>query len=272
MSDTGSLHPEAQISKNHSNQHHGFYSEQKPIHSVNSQVHHAHVHDILVQGQNEGEFNVHPKAQYHGVDCGHLHMHYMHSQENPLCHSNGDGILEEQDEGDQDNNCMDEADVQSDGDNLSDHQPIVPPRTQGTNQLTLSYQGEVYVFDTVPPEKIQQVLLLLGGREAVAQTSISGFPFASPHYQKGLLDVSHRLNQPQRIASLTRFREKRKERCFDKKIRYSVRKEVAQRMRRHKGQFTSSKDTSEVLALEEHKWDSSEDWIQNTDGKHQEVV
>lgn len=32
-----------------------------------------------------------------------------------------------------------------------------------------------------------------------------------------------------RIASLMRFREKRKERCFDKKIRYSVRKEVAQK-------------------------------------------
>ena len=35
--------------------------------------------------------------------------------------------------------------------------------------------------------------------------------------------------QPQRAASLNRFREKRKERCFDKKIRYNVRKEVAMR-------------------------------------------
>jgi hypothetical protein len=32
-----------------------------------------------------------------------------------------------------------------------------------------------------------------------------------------------------RIASVMRFREKRKERCFDKKIRYGVRKEVAQK-------------------------------------------
>ncbi len=38
-----------------------------------------------------------------------------------------------------------------------------------------------------------------------------------------------RMNMPQRLASLTRFREKRKERCYDKKIRYTVRKEVAQR-------------------------------------------
>lgn len=35
--------------------------------------------------------------------------------------------------------------------------------------------------------------------------------------------------QPQRAAALSRFREKKKDRCFDKKIRYSVRKEVAHR-------------------------------------------
>jgi len=36
-------------------------------------------------------------------------------------------------------------------------------------------------------------------------------------------------NLSRRIASLVRYREKRKERCFDKKIRYTVRKEVAER-------------------------------------------
>ncbi|KAM3240007.1 hypothetical protein ACQJBY_053597 [Aegilops geniculata] len=56
-----------------------------------------------------------------------------------------------------------------------------------------------------------------------------------------------RLNS-HRMASLMRFREKRKERNFDKKIRYSVRKEVAHRMQRHKGQFTSSKAKAEEAA------------------------
>ncbi|XP_031267322.1 GATA transcription factor 24-like [Pistacia vera] len=46
-----------------------------------------------------------------------------------------------------------------------------------------------------------------------------------------------------RIASLMRFREKRKERYFEKKIRYSCRKEVVERMNRKNGQFTSSKDS-----------------------------
>ena len=39
-----------------------------------------------------------------------------------------------------------------------------------------------------------------------------------------------RLIFPLRVASFMRFREKRKERNFDKKIRYTVRKEVALRL------------------------------------------
>ncbi|KAG6481025.1 hypothetical protein ZIOFF_057616 [Zingiber officinale] len=74
------------------------------------------------------------------------------------------------------------------------------------NQLTLSFQGEVYVFDSVSPEKVQVVLLLLGGLA---------------------FDMCRRGDMPHRIASLMRFREKRKERNFEKKIRYTVRKEVA---------------------------------------------
>ena len=39
---------------------------------------------------------------------------------------------------------------------------------------------------------------------------------------------------------MNRFREKRKDRCYDKKVRYAVRKEVANRMQRNKGQFASA--------------------------------
>uniref|UniRef100_A0A0D9VYN6 Tify domain-containing protein n=1 Tax=Leersia perrieri TaxID=77586 RepID=A0A0D9VYN6_9ORYZ len=35
----------------------------------------------------------------------------------------------------------------------------------GSEQLTLVYQGEVYVFDPVPPQKVQAVLLVLGGSD-----------------------------------------------------------------------------------------------------------
>jgi hypothetical protein len=43
------------------------------------------------------------------------------------------------------------------------------------------------------------------------------------------MDYPIKCSQPHRAASLSRFRQKRKERCFDKKVRYSVRQEVALR-------------------------------------------
>ncbi|KAL9315850.1 hypothetical protein ACSQ67_016851 [Phaseolus vulgaris] len=109
-----------------------------------------------------------------------------------------------------------------------------------SSQLTLSFRGQVYVFDAVTPDKVQAVLLLLGGCEL----SSSGSPCVDvvpQQNQRGSMEYPARCSLPQRAASLDRFRQKRKERCFDKKVRYSVRQEVALRMHRNKGQFTSSK-------------------------------
>ncbi|KAG8098057.1 hypothetical protein GUJ93_ZPchr0013g34284 [Zizania palustris] len=103
-----------------------------------------------------------------------------------------------------------------------------------SEQLTLVYQGEVYVFDPVPPQKVQAVLLVLGGCDMPPGLVSMTVPTA--------LDEKSTTVAARRIASLMRFREKRKERCFDKKIRYSVRKEVAQKMKRRKGQFAGRAD------------------------------
>nr|GMD04775.1 GATA transcription factor 24-like [Ipomoea batatas] len=119
---------------------------------------------------------------------------------------------------------------------------VHPTAGGGADQLTLSFQGEVYVFDAVSPEKVQAVLLLLGGYEVPSAIPTVGVPSQS---QRGVGEYPGRLSQHQRAAFLDRFREKRKERCFDKKIRYTVRKEVALRMQRKKGQFTSSKSVSD---------------------------
>lgn len=118
----------------------------------------------------------------------------------------------------------------------SDYNPLTG--NNGADQLTLSFRGEVYAFDSVAPDKVQAVLLLLGGYEIP-----SGIPAVGsvPVSQQGSDGLPVRSAQPQRAASLSRFREKRKERCFEKKIRYNVRKEVALRMQRKKGQFISSK-------------------------------
>ncbi|KAG8074756.1 hypothetical protein GUJ93_ZPchr0006g43856 [Zizania palustris] len=120
-----------------------------------------------------------------------------------------------------------------------------------SNQLTLSFQGEVYVFDSVSPDKVQAVLLLLGGRELNPGLG-TGASSSAPY--------SKRLNFPHRVASLMRFREKRKERNFDKKIRYNVRKEVALRMQRNRGQFTSSKPKADESTSELTAPDGSPNW------------
>ncbi|KAJ1294030.1 hypothetical protein BS78_01G115100 [Paspalum vaginatum] len=104
------------------------------------------------------------------------------------------------------------------------------------NQLTLLFQGEVYVFESVTPDKVQAVLLLLGRGEL--PPGLAGMVLPNQNENKGYDDILRRTDIPaKRVASLIRFREKRKERNFDKKIRYAVRKEVALRMQRRKGQF-----------------------------------
>ncbi|RDX77737.1 GATA transcription factor 24, partial [Mucuna pruriens] len=124
-----------------------------------------------------------------------------------------------------------------------------------TSELTISFEGEVYVFPAVTPEKVQAVLLLLGGQEMP-----SSVPASDLLLQQNCQDIRE-INDPsrssknsRRIASLVRFREKRKERCFEKKIRYSCRKEVAQRMHRKNGQFASLKEDYKSPA---ENWDSS---------------
>jgi hypothetical protein len=77
-----------------------------------------------------------------------------HSQEN------GAGTEEPDDDlGDEEG--LDEVMMHSDGGGQEEG-PVQPlsVRSQGSTQLTLSYQGEVYVFDTVPPEKVSCWILV----------------------------------------------------------------------------------------------------------------
>ncbi|MQL90978.1 hypothetical protein Taro_023580, partial [Colocasia esculenta] len=161
-------------------------------------------------------------------------------------HPNGGGEGIEEDEDGAVEREMMEADLAPDAGHLG----MIHAPGMG-NQLTLSFQGEVYVFDSVSPEKVQAVLLLLGGRELTS--GVASLPSSSNQNAK-------RSNFPQRVASLMRFREKRKERNFDKKIRYSVRKEVALRMHRYKGQFTSSKSKPDDATVGVTSWDATQQW------------
>ncbi|XP_009609386.1 GATA transcription factor 19-like isoform X4 [Nicotiana tomentosiformis] len=104
--------------------------------------------------------------------------------------------------------------VDSDGRVLA----AMPMPSRRTSELTISFEGQLYVFPAVTPDK-----------------SVDN-------------DAPIRPNISRRIASLIRFREKRKERCFEKKVRYTCRKEVAQRMHRKNGQFASLKDGEKTYA------------------------
>lgn len=119
--------------------------------------------------------------------------------------------------------------IEEDGGATVEEVSAVPPLEISINdssQLTLSFRGQVYVFDAVTPDKVQAVLLLLGGNEL---TSGSQCAELSSRNQTGEEEYPAKCSLPHRAASLNRFRQKRKERCFDKKVRYSVRQEVALR-------------------------------------------
>jgi hypothetical protein len=71
---------------------------------------------------------------------------------------NGAGTHEHDDDpGDEEG--LDEAVMHSDGGPEEGPPQPLSVRSQRSTQLTLSYQSEVYVFDTVPPEKVMTVLM-----------------------------------------------------------------------------------------------------------------
>ncbi|KAL1192315.1 GATA transcription factor 24 [Cardamine amara subsp. amara] len=162
-------------------------------------------------------------------------MHVLYEHYGGLQHiNNGDGMMDDHADGGMNKGV--ETDIPWHPGSSSDNSGEI----DNGGQLTLSFLGQVYVFDRVSPVKVQAVLLLLGGRE-VPQTLPTYL--GSLHQNNrvwGLSGIPQRFSVPQRLASLIRFREKRKGRNFDKTIRYAVRKEVASRMQRKKGQFTSA--------------------------------
>ncbi|XP_045819299.1 GATA transcription factor 19-like isoform X1 [Trifolium pratense] len=125
---------------------------------------------------------------------------------------------------------------------VSDEGEQQPPLSRA-NELAISFEGEVYVFPSITPEKVQAVLLFLGGQETPNAVTTSDCLVQQKCQDVwGINDPSRSSKLSRRIESLVRFREKRKERCFEKKVRYTCRKEVAERMQRKNGQFASLKE------------------------------
>ncbi|KAH6787947.1 hypothetical protein C2S52_007499 [Perilla frutescens var. hirtella] len=92
-------------------------------------------------------------------------------------------------------------------------------------QVTLSTLDRVFIFDHVPCEKFQFALLVLGGYEFHPTIVRAVSPIKS--------------NDPKRQECLNRYYEKKKRRCFKKRIRYRVRSEIALKIHREGGQFAA---------------------------------
>ncbi|TXG68178.1 hypothetical protein EZV62_003113 [Acer yangbiense] len=92
-------------------------------------------------------------------------------------------------------------------------------------------EGDAPSDPGISPEKVRAELLLGVGGWGVGEVppTMPAIPINSHHNNQELRGTPQRLSVQQRLASLIRFRENRKERNFDKKIRYTVRKEVALR-------------------------------------------
>ncbi|KAL9274772.1 GATA transcription factor 28-like protein [Drosera capensis] len=158
-----------------------------------------------------------------------MHMHYVHDDDNGFHNiSNGDVLHDDHDAGATGMIEAIDAAVLDDQD-ITDSSEMMLGAGIDSNQLTLSFQG-----------RVQAVLLLLGGCEV--HPGEHAYPLNNNNCS----------------------REKRKERNFEKKIRYTVRKEVALRMQRHKGQFTSSKFNNDDSSSTTTSWESNPSWV--TDG------
>ncbi|KAH0683802.1 hypothetical protein AABB24_008298 [Solanum stoloniferum] len=108
------------------------------------------------------------------------------------------------------------------------------------DQLTISFRGKIYVFDGVTTHKVHSLFQLLGGYEYCPGTQALGLSSAN---QKDYVDHPVHCADPKRLESLIRFYEKRKKRCYEKKIRYGIRQEVAFRMKRKNGLFARKGST-----------------------------
>jgi hypothetical protein len=88
-----------------------------------------------------------------------IHMPYEHHGLHHM--SNGNEMDDDQNNGGGgDSNCESaEGEIHSNNGNLHDNHTLI--MDQGNDigdQLTLSFQGQVYVFDSVSPEKVHQLI------------------------------------------------------------------------------------------------------------------
>ncbi|XP_026394451.1 GATA transcription factor 28-like isoform X2 [Papaver somniferum] len=181
---------------------------------------------------------------------------------------------EENEEGYEDDDESTDDDYEEENTQVNSRRKVESSTTTDTNndatvplvsrhsELTISFEGELYVFHSVTYQKVQAVLLLLGARhEPIAAPSVETSFYQ--HNKGSGDDAQQHSNISGRTASVVRFQKKRKELCFEKKTRYNCRKEVAKRMHRKKGQFVSLRENHKEGSAAASGWDNIQSFPQN---------
>lgn len=120
---------------------------------------------------------------------------------------------------------------------------------QHHTQLIITYQGETWTFENVPQSKVEMVLHILRSNDVVSDAN----DMDEMNARLSNAEVSNKTISAMRQEKLNRFIEKRKRRQeglgldTSKKVRYAVRQEVAQNMRRVKGQFANKRTNDEIV-------------------------
>lgn len=112
-----------------------------------------------MDGIHGGDSRIHMSDGQHS-----MHVPYVQEHEHHGLHhmSNGNGMDDDQNNG-SDGNCGGSESVESEvpsnhGHIPENHNGMMDQGSDVGDQLTLSFQGQVYVFDSVSPEKVHQLI------------------------------------------------------------------------------------------------------------------
>lgn len=94
------------------------------------------------------------KLPIHMAGSQPIHGHYVQEEDPRLHHVNNGNLMD-----DDHDDCVGTEAIE--GNLPSDNHTALVARGENENQLTLSFQGQVYVFDSVSPEKVTYLLLCI---------------------------------------------------------------------------------------------------------------
>lgn len=156
--------------------------------------------------------------------------------------------------------------------------PVLPPAVQMYQSLSTVDGLSAGIAAGIPSVHLPQGLNLTStfpfypfGLHVAASPQLGSFSGWHPAMQNPMLD--RKLGQAERReAALNKFRLKRKDRCFEKKIRYVSRKKLAEQRPRIKGQFVRRENDTDISVADDYDEDDDQGICDLGDGSSPESV